>query len=139
MSAERHACPDCGASHAIRATKKPAARRPATNSCTDLDVTTCPHCKSAVLAGRIGGVDRRLDPDPINELGWRTYRGIGHMVYLRCGPRADITTPLHHWPLPELAYGHVLHVCGTPVPPALRENNVIHQTREIEFPDNPPY
>jgi hypothetical protein len=133
-----HACPDCGASHRQKAAPK-APRRPADGATTDLDPTSCKRCKATVLAARIGGLERRLDPHPVNEIGWRTYAGIGRRLYLRVGMRADIVTPQHQWPPPPRCWAHVDHDCDRPIPDALIENNVIEKARTIEFPDNPNY
>lgn len=138
MSAHRCTCPDCGATHPKRSTTPPPRRSAATN--TDLDVTTCPLCRAPVLAGRIGGLDTHLDPQPVNELGWRTYHAIGRTIYRRRDTRATRANPTTTWPPDRDQYFHIAHECGKPIPEPLIENNTTRNPeRTIEFPDNPPY
>lgn len=137
---DRHACPDCGASHRKRATQKPSTTAPRRDATTDLDVTTCRHCKATVIAGRILAIDRQLAPQPLNELGWRTYRGAGRRLFTRVGVRASPHDPvLTRWP-PERRQVFLLeHHCGETIPDLFIENNVTDNKRTIDFPDNPPY
>ncbi|AZG43464.1 hypothetical protein [Gordonia insulae] len=133
-----HVCPDCGASHR----QKAAPKRPATpksDHTTDLDPVACPRCRATVLAARIGGLPRQLDPRPLNEIGWRTYAGIGRRIYIRVGVRADIASATHRWPPVARSWAHIEHDCDRPTPDALVENNVTEKTRTTEFPDTPDF
>ena len=135
---DRHACPDCGASHAIRAPKRVAAATSAASH-TDLRASRCPHCRQPVLEGRVDALDRLLETQPINELGFLTYRNIGRTIVDRHEQRARNTSYATSWPPKDWHYFHIIHECGNPIPALLQENNVTRHKRIVTLPENPPF
>lgn len=136
--ADRHACPDCGASHPRRAPK--VVKRTTVAASTDLAATRCPHCRAAVLAGRVDALETMLDPHPVNELGHATYKALGRTMYTRTESRARTHSYATRWP-PDKGFQtfHVQHVCGKPIPRLLIENNVVRRQRIVALPENPPF
>lgn len=136
---DRHACPDCGASHAVRAPKRAAAASSAASH-TDLRASRCPHCRQPVLAGRVDALETMLDPHPVNELGHATYKALGRTMYTRTESRARTHSYATRWP-PDKGFQtfHVQHVCGKPIPRLLIENNVVRRQRIVALPENPPF
>ncbi|MGW8936002.1 hypothetical protein [Gordonia terrae] len=136
---DRHECPDCGHSHRPRAQKSPAAARSqATN--TDLEPGRCGRCNAVIIRGRVGGLDTVCEPQPLNQLGWQTYAGIGRSLYLRRGLRATFAGPQSRWPPPPGRDFHLEHICGKPIPDVLFTNNVVREKETAdEFPDTPPF
>ena len=133
---DRHACPDCGASHARRAPR--VVKRTSVASSTDLSAARCPHCKAPVLAGRVDALETMLDPHPVNELGHATYKALGRTMYTRTESRARTHSYATRWP-PDKGYQtfHVQHVCGKPIPALLVENNVVRKQRIVQLPAEP--
>ncbi|AKJ72334.1 hypothetical protein BH787_gp14 [Gordonia phage GMA4] len=130
---ERHACPDCGASHQRRQPKNPA-RSMAAN--TDLKPGRCHTCKQPVIRARIEGIDRVLDAQPINEIALITYRHVGRRTYTRNGTRARAHTYATTWT--PGARMHVVHDCAQPIPPPLRGDTITHRA-PTPAPTEPPY
>lgn len=132
---DRHECPECGASHRKRTAKITTAAR-SQASHTDLQPGRCRRCNTVILRGRIGGLDTVLEQQPLNEIGWRTYAGIGRALYLRRNLRGTFAPPQSRWPPPQGREYYTEHICGKPIPELLYQNNVVRH-RDDE-PDNPP-
>lgn len=139
--AARCVCPDCGGSHARRKTPADTVTRPSMADATDLALVKCPHCAAPILAGRIDAQDRRLDPDPLTELGVLAYRPTARVLATVRGVRGRNLSYAWRWPPPDGVTVHVEHQCGKPVPRELREVNITrhHRTTNYQWPDTPPF
>ncbi|MGW0039842.1 hypothetical protein [Gordonia sp. NPDC003376] len=105
---------------------------------TDLTPTRCPRCHTPVLAGRVEALDRLIDTDPLTEIGVIAYRATERTLFTVTGPRARVVSSFFRWPPADRTTTvHVEHACERPIPPELRENNVVQKKREYEFPENP--
>lgn len=138
MTADRHTCPDCGASHKRLAPKTPKRRKLA--SATDLAPKKCPRCHTPVIAGRIDAQDRTLDPRPLNETGALALRGRRDIASVR-GLRATLIDPvLTRWPPQPGTRWHAAHDCQRPVPHELG-NAIVDRTRRTHRPqtETPPF
>ena len=140
MSAERHCCPDCGASHPRRKAAK-AKPRGAHMESTDLTPARCPDCRAPILAGRVQGVDTQLVPRPINHLGAITYLATARPIVIRRDSRGRNHDPIKRWPPAEGTCWHVTHDCERPVPHELGDAGIDRTRRATHATDddNPPY
>ena len=127
---DRHTCPDCGASHPRRQPKN-TPRSTAAN--TDLNPGRCSQCHAPVMRGRIEGIDRVIDAQPINEIGLIAYRAASRSTFIRRATRARHTTRSTRWPPPDRASLHVEHDCTQPVPEPLRGDTVTHSAQRAKF------
>lgn len=132
-------CPDCGASHAKRKTPAETTARSSTDRSTDLNVTRCHNCQTPVLAGHIEGIPRRLDPDPLTDIGVLAYRPTSRALCTVTGGRGRNLSYAFTWPPAPQTTVHVEHACGKTVPPELRAKLITHKKDTTEFPENPPY
>lgn len=138
MSADRHACPDCGASHRKKAPQK--TTRTNLTAYTDIAPSKCPHCAGSTLVGRVQGLDLTLDPRPINALGAQTYRALGRTMITLRGLRARLHDGWTHWPPDDGTQWHTTHRCGMPVPHELGDATIDRTRRTFTpLPDTPPY
>ncbi len=141
MPADRHACPDCGASHARRKPKKTTPRGAHLES-TDLTPAKCPRCASPVIAGRVQGLDVYLDPRRLNHIGASCFTALparGPIVVIR-GLRGRHRNPTQAWPPADGTTWHATHDCDKPVPAELGEPT--GRPRPVappSDPTNPPY
>lgn len=138
--ADRHACPDCGASHTKRAPKKPDTRKTLT-AATDLTPKRCRHCHTPVIAGRVDAQDIQLDPRPLNAIGIAAMNSARRPIAALRGLRATFINPhIQHTPTPGATW-HTIHDCNRPVPHELGDA-LIDRTRRranTTLTDNPPY
>lgn len=139
MSTDRHACPDCGASHPIRTPKK--RTRSNLTADTDLTPTRCPRCSAPVLAGRIEGLDLRLDPRPLNELGYTALHAIRDRLLVSVNRNTTRGRLSPRWPPKAGVTVHAAHDCDRPIPHELGDA-LIDRTRRATrtpTPADPPY
>ncbi len=140
MATDRHACPDCGASHPIRAPKK----RTRSNLTADTDLTParCPRCSRPVLAGRIEGIDLRLDPRPLNELGYMALQAIRDRLLVSVNRNTARGRLSPRWHPRTGATIHAAHDCARPIPHELGDALIDRTRRATRTPtptDPPPY
>ncbi|UQE73854.1 hypothetical protein MYK68_14055 [Gordonia sp. PP30] len=142
MANDRHACPDCGASHAIRTPRKTRTQT-ALKDTTDLTPRLCGGCGSPVLAGRVEGLDLTLDPRPLNHLGATTMQALGRLIIIRAGARGRLRNHAQHWPPSDGRYWHTNHRCGHPIPHELGDAGIDRTLRANQanppFPERPPF
>ena len=132
---DRHACPDCGASHKRN---KPKIVRQSTAANTDLKPGRCGICNHQIIRGRIDTLERALDPRALNEIGWLTVRATGRTTFTIRGLRA---TPHNHatrWPPPTGTAYRTLHDCHRPIGDELGAP-VIRHPKPTTTPTDPPY
>lgn len=141
MPADRHNCPDCGASHPRRQPKRP---RKTLTANTDLHPAKCPHCAAPTLAGRIEGLDLHLDPAPLNHLGALTFTGHPDRTLItRKDSRGRLHTHTTRWPPPDGTAWHTTHHCDKPIGPLLRDVPIdrcaANRPQPTPTPNRPPY
>lgn len=132
---DRHACPDCGASHKRN---KPKTTRHTTATNTDLRPGRCGICRQPVIRGRIDTLDRILDPRALNEIGWLTLRAVGRPTFTIRGLRA---TPHNHatrWPPPDGTAYRTIHDCQRPIGDELGAPVIRHPAKQ-PTPTEPNY
>lgn len=140
MSADRHACPDCGASHPIRAPKK--RTRTTLTADTDLTPARCPCCSAPVLAGRVEGLDLRLDPRPLNELGYTALQAIRDRLLVSVNRNRARGRLSPRWPPLPTHTIHAAHDCDRPIPHELGDALIDRTRRARTTPppaDPPPF
>ncbi|GAA4756196.1 hypothetical protein [Gordonia alkaliphila] len=140
MAADRHNCPDCGASHRKNAPK--TNTRTSTAHTTELDIKRCPKCRASTLAGRVQGLDLHLDPQSLNEIGAQAFRATKRLIVIRRGWRGRFHDGWKQWPPDDDTAWHVIHDCDRPVPRELAQGGPPPSrktTTTDPLPDTPPY
>lgn len=101
-----------------------------------LKVERCERCGGVMLTGHVDGLTVALDPAPLSEIGWLTYRPTARSLFRRVSDRAKFIL-LDQWPPASGEFYHVTHACDEPVPIVFIDNLCTRQRARASAP--PPY
>lgn len=101
-----------------------------------LVVERCERCNDPMLVGYVAGLLVELDPAPLNEIGWMTYRTTARAVFARTGSKARFVSE-DAWPPPRAHHFHAAHACGKTVPLPFIENQCARRRRRLDV--GPPF